>query len=734
MAADVSAFSTASKLPVLAADPSWPRYVYPQLSNMIADGVKVDGSWELCIHVTDLKLDRKLRVKGDMHIGGVMLQLVESLNVPTDWSDHALWWPEQNTWLTRTKSTLDQCGVMADALLHFTPMHKTLRIQFPDLRIMDVRTDFSVKTFSAVVKVCKELGIRHPEELSFCRPLVNEHLKRNYRAIGCSPRQRPKEGTDSIQFNRSKANDSNGTLDGALGSPHNSSVTHWNTSSFNNGIPPGLNGSYLTPDSSFSSQYELPLAQSPNKPPQDIKAALLRPKTLVERARLNAGWLDSSLSLMEQDVREFDLLQLRYKFYSFYDLNPRKDAVRINQIYEQARWALLTEEIDCTEEEMMLFAALQLQVNLQANSSQPDFSQGEDDIDAALTDLQVTLEGSAISSETSNITQVPELHSYLRFLKPKRFTLKGFKRMFFIFKETRMCIYKSREEYEGGGSPSYVINLKGSEVTPDVYLAQGKYGIRLEVPGPEGMTEYWLRCETEDQYAQWMAGCRLAAKGKTMADASYEAEVHSIQQFLQLQRPAPAPALVPSQLDIDVEDFVAPRFIKKLKSKQAIVQRIVEAHGNVKDLSLVDAKMNFIKAWQALPEFGISLFVVRFSGSKKEASLSCSPTWLCQTLIKRCTELLGVAFNRLMRMELSTGDHIKTWRFNTMMAWNVNWEVKQMNVQFEEDQRVAFSCLSADCKTVHEFIGGYIFLSMRSKDQNQALNEELFHKLTGGWV
>ncbi|EEC04733.1 hypothetical protein IscW_ISCW024163, partial [Ixodes scapularis] len=78
--------------------------------------------------------------------------------VPTDWSDHALWWPEQNTWLTRTKSTLDQCGVMADALLHFTPMHKTLRIQFPDLRIMDVRTDFSVKTFSSVVKVCKELG------------------------------------------------------------------------------------------------------------------------------------------------------------------------------------------------------------------------------------------------------------------------------------------------------------------------------------------------------------------------------------------------------------------------------------------------------------------------------------------------------------------------------------------------------------------------------------------------
>lgn len=96
-------------------------------------------------------------------------------------------------------------------------------------------------------------------------------------------------------------------------------------------------------------------------------------------------------------------------------------------------------------------------------------------------------------------------------------------------------------------------------------------------------------------------------------------------------------------------------------------------------------------------------------------------------------ELLGIAFNRLMRMDLSTGDHIKTWRYNTMKVWNVNWEVRQVRVQFEEEN-IAFSCLSADCKIVHEFIGGYIFLSMRSKDQNQTLNEELFHKLTGGWV
>ena len=51
----------------------------------------------------------------------------------------------------------------ADEVLHFTPMHKTLRIQLPDLRYTDCRVDFSIKTFNAVITLCKELGIRHPE-------------------------------------------------------------------------------------------------------------------------------------------------------------------------------------------------------------------------------------------------------------------------------------------------------------------------------------------------------------------------------------------------------------------------------------------------------------------------------------------------------------------------------------------------------------------------------------------
>lgn len=47
---------------------------------MIADGYLVgDGSWELHVLVTDLQVERTLRVKGDLHIGGLMLNLVEEL-------------------------------------------------------------------------------------------------------------------------------------------------------------------------------------------------------------------------------------------------------------------------------------------------------------------------------------------------------------------------------------------------------------------------------------------------------------------------------------------------------------------------------------------------------------------------------------------------------------------------------------------------------------------------------
>lgn len=50
------------------------------MSGMQRGGLAVgDGSWNLAIFVTDLQVERTLRVRGDVHIGGLMIRLVDEL-------------------------------------------------------------------------------------------------------------------------------------------------------------------------------------------------------------------------------------------------------------------------------------------------------------------------------------------------------------------------------------------------------------------------------------------------------------------------------------------------------------------------------------------------------------------------------------------------------------------------------------------------------------------------------
>lgn len=150
----------------------------------------------------------------------------------------------------------------------------------------------------------------------------------------------------------------------------------------------------------------------------------------------------------------------------------------------------------------------------------------------------------------------------------------------------------------------------------------------------------------ETQYAKWKAACILASKGKTMAYSSYKSEVRNIQSFLQMKSLAPPPGQAAPEVDsmeMNAECFVSPRYAKKHKTKQVcarslpglanktnnvltcsvfeytvsvhcfkLTTRILEAHQNIANLSLMEAKMRFIQAWQSLPEFGINYYIVRY--------------------------------------------------------------------------------------------------------------------------
>ena len=138
------------------------------------------------------------------------------------------------------------------------------------------------------------------------------------------------------------------------------------------------------------------------------------------------------------------------------------------------RWQLLNEEIDCTEEEMLLFASLQLQVALQANVPQPK-DEPEDDIESALNELQISLDG-GYPNRAEDITLMPQLNGYLKYLKPRRFTLKGYKTSYFVCKDLQLSSWKSREDSTNlSMEPAFSINLKGCEVAPEVNIHQGRY-------------------------------------------------------------------------------------------------------------------------------------------------------------------------------------------------------------------------------------------------------------------
>ncbi|XP_072277571.1 fermitin family homolog 3 [Pyxicephalus adspersus] len=646
-----------------------------------SSGEYIDSSWELRVHIEDLGEDADpvtLRVTGETHIGGVILQVVEKTGISRDWSDHALWWKQKRQWLLKTNWTLDKYGIQADALLLFMPQHKPVILSLPNQRSLRIRVCFSGTTFSSCAEVCKVLGVRHPEELSFLKAPEEREKKK----------KKEKDPVTQEIFD----------------------LTSFQPSNFNTtqvqvgGIPSHFMGS---PEGQEC--YKALSVCRTGLTPEDVQKRY-KPTTVVDKSAIHARWLDSSKSLMQQGVQEGDRLWLRFKYFTFHDLDPKMDAVRINLIFEQARWAVLLEETECTEEEMMVFAALQYHVNKLSVNADNCMHLPNDpalqDLDEALSHLEVKMEASTASEALEGIELEPELQENLRVFRPRKMTLKGYKQNWVMLKGTNMSCYKSKEEARG--EPLIMLALKGCEVIPEVNVASQKFCIRLLVPSPEGMNEVYLRCENEQQYARWMAGSRLAAKGRTMGDSSYDAEVQSILSFLDLQKSNQNAAAE----SINMLALVSPRYQKKLKLKQ-LSPRILEAYQNIAQISLVEAKLRFIQDWQSLPDFGISYFVVRFKGARRD-------------------EILGIASNRLIRIDLNVGDVVKTWMYNNMKQWNVNWDIRQVSIEFTENINVAFTCVSAPCKVVHEYIGGYIFMSTRAKAGSKGLNEELFHKLTGG--
>lgn len=71
-----------------------------------------------------------------------------------------------------------------------------------------------------------------------------------------------------------------------------------------------------------------------------------------------------------------------------------------------------------------------------------------------------------------------------------------------------MCLRYYKSSDNTNEEPIEKISLRGCEVTPDVNISQQRYGVKLEVPAPDGMTDYIIRFATVSWllFAQWLYG------------------------------------------------------------------------------------------------------------------------------------------------------------------------------------------------------------------------------------
>ncbi|VDO09930.1 unnamed protein product [Rodentolepis nana] len=818
------------------------------VNGLVVDGAYLDGSWELCVHVEDVNDIVCVRVRGDTSVGGLMHQIVEAVNVKQSWSDHAIWWPQRNMWLLHTRTSLDQYGVQSDAQLAFRHTHGNLQIILPSLATVVLRVNYASRVFSVVEAICKEFCIRHPEELSLMFPVTKESVKYNQplpiirhgvkrtgplNAIGAARSELP-AATNSNGVNKTFSLN-------RLNNPNPYPTLPYGSAT----LIRGQSDNSLDEERIDVSKF-MDCNQRKSAKVAFGEGWLLKPKNVHQKARMDGGWLDSSRSLMEHGIEppiipigEYPTvppkpptLYLRFKFYSFYDINPSYDAVRIHQLYEQARWSLLSGCLECTEDEMIVFAAYQLQAELQneaalrANATMypggtiaryntlggyntltspidPNFrpmspelstprsfggsllrmpslgavtpvsgrplspfigSNGHlalnedslnelDEIDLMLTELEqscnVSTNGQRKSSSPGHdmvdAKPPPILQDSIRVFRDKGLLLRRYKEMWAVVKGSSFILYRDPHSVD---TPSASYNLKDCLITPDLSPESARFAVKLSLvvsqPSSSASTpvtsrkshtreEVWLRFNSMEQYAKWVAAFRLACRGKYLENGTaFDKEFQTVKETLEKQTaPHAAPVLSPEELTVhlgDLTDFCAERIIKKARSKESLKSRINETHAGIRDLSLQDAKLRYIDEWKRLNHFGRSYCVVQFDkGNPFGLGNSSGGIFSNPGPVE---DVIAVRQGRIEVVSSSTEETQLAWNFADLRSWNVNWDNGRVILDFRNG-KTSFKPLTANCKTIVEFIGGYVFLSQRNPEKNQKLDERLFHKLTG---
>lgn len=218
-------------------------------------------------------------------------------DIAADWSDHGLWWPQKRQWLLKPRLTLDTIGVQGDAKLQFTPTHKKVRVQLPDLQFVEVSLDFSKPVFHAIQELCAELGSRHPEELSLLKPFDEGLKKEGRRSVRSKHSKRLSQSSGSEDNLSTNSDDRTRGSKDSLTVPNYNSLPRQGYASPNGSINSGsLSPGYPSFEGTYGTIETTNLVTSPATPSPEAIASLFKAKALKvlhEKALANKGYADT---------------------------------------------------------------------------------------------------------------------------------------------------------------------------------------------------------------------------------------------------------------------------------------------------------------------------------------------------------------------------------------------------------------------------------------------------------
>jgi hypothetical protein len=170
------------------------------------------------------------------------------------------------------------------------------------------------------------------------------------------------------------------------------------------------------------------------------------PKNMKEKVNQTCRFLDSLKSLMEQGVKQNELIKLRFKYFNFQALSEKNDFIRIHQLYEQLKFSILSDEFNISEDQALTLASLQYfiedcykrQITDDSNQSEGNKVTSDHnssfDIDNMLDSLESELEGKPLNQPDLPI--IPELSESIRVHHPAKLLQIG------KFQEKKWLIYK----------------------------------------------------------------------------------------------------------------------------------------------------------------------------------------------------------------------------------------------------------------------------------------------------